>query len=212
MLNFRKYNFKVFDTLRVSSFLRTKVMKMSLIFAGSAVLIAAGTFFPRAAIASDFTLKSVHQDIISDHKNLSHINRKALAALLEAKDQNQLLLLDVREQDEFAVSHISGARRLAPNSWRSSFMKNYAGQLTGKTVVFYCSVGVRSSIMASALKEDLIKAGVKNVYNLEEGIFGWANHGLNMRNQNGETKLVHPYNEKWGQLISHKNIRSYQPE
>ncbi len=182
-----------------------------LVFAFSTAFILASVFLGGASNASEFTLNSVHQDIIRDHKNLNHINRQTLANLLNANDKNQLLLIDVREKDEFTVSHISGARRLSPNSWRSSFMNNYAGQLEGKTVVFYCSVGVRSSTMASALKEDLIKAGVRNVYNLEEGIFGWANQGMKMQNQNGETKLVHPYNEKWGQLINNESIRSYQP-
>lgn len=169
-------------------------------------------FSKQQAFASEFTLQSVHQNIISDYKNLSHIKRGQLETLLAEKDQSQLLILDVRQQDEFAVSHIKGAIRLAPNSWQSTFMQKFGDQLAGKTVIFYCSVGVRSSKMASALEEDLKQRGAVKIYNLEGGIFGWANSGLKMQNQNGQTKLVHPFNQKWGQLINQENIRSFQPE
>ncbi len=111
---------------------------------------------------------------------------------LNAKDNTNILLVDVREDEEYAVSHIPGALNLK----NPKTIAKLAVQ-SGKDIVVYCSVGYRSAIMAKELKN----LGVKNVVNLQGSLFAWANHGLPLVNQSGSTRKVHPYDEYWGRLL-----------
>ncbi len=187
-----------------------------------------------------FSLKNIHQNIIDDYKSVKHISREKLMAALQTKDKDNYLIFDVREKDEFEVSHIKDAKLLLPSTWKSSFLKKYGEQIKGKQIIFYCSVGVRSTKMANYLGQSLKEKGAKEIYNLEEGIFGWANQGaplykfdeddkkakakLNDKKlsridvskneteiETNTTTKVHPYNNHWGQLINDESIRSYVP-
>jgi rhodanese-related sulfurtransferase len=187
-----------------------------------------------------FSLKNIHQNIIDDYKSVKHISREKLMAALQTKDKDNYLIFDVREKDEFEVSHIKDAKLLLPSTWKSSFLKKYGEQIKGKEIIFYCSVGVRSTKMANYLGQSLKEIGAKEIYNLEEGIFGWANQGAPLykfdeddkkakvklndkkhsrievsknetQKETNTTTKVHPYNNHWGQLINDESIRSYVP-
>lgn len=160
-----------------------------------------------------FNLKTIHQSIISDYQDVDHISRKQLDIEMKDANKSDYIFFDVREADEFAVSHIEGAKLLLPSTWKSSFFKKHGPAIKGTKVIFYCSVGVRSSKMAKYLKKDLINKGALKVYNLEEGIFGWANDGKQLvkAEKSNSTNKVHPYNNHWGQLIDNENLRSYKP-
>ena len=70
------------------------------------------------------------------------------------------------------------------------------------TIIVYCSVGYRSG----KIGEQLQKAGYKNVYNLDGGLFRWANEGRQLKNeQNQITARVHGYNAQWAKWL-HKDI------
>ena len=104
------------------------------------------------------------------------------------------LLLDVRAAREFGVSHLPGARHATSlEAIRPLLSSN------SQPIVVYCSVGYRSS----ALAEKLQKAGITNVYNLDGSIFAWANEGRPVCQGSKilTPALVHPYDEKWGQLL-----------
>lgn len=111
---------------------------------------------------------------------------------LNTRDDKNILLIDVREDEEYAVSHIPGALNLK----NPKTIAKLAVQ-SRKDIVVYCSVGYRSAIMANELKN----LGVKNVVNLEGSIFAWANDGLPLVNQSGSTRKVHHYDDYWGQLL-----------
>lgn len=104
------------------------------------------------------------------------------------------LLLDVRSDEEFAVSHIPGARRV-------DLEGDPAAQLPDvectRPIVVYCSVGYRSARFAQALT----RSGYLNVANLEGSIFSWAIDGRPLENASGATRLVHPYNKQWATLL-----------
>jgi rhodanese-related sulfurtransferase len=110
------------------------------------------------------------------------------------------LVIDVRDQAEYEVSHIPGAIHMphAENIAALAIEKD-------KNIIVYCSVGYRSAIVAQQLQ----KLGFNNVTNLEGSIFSWANQGLPMNNQIGITKEVHPYNQHWGQLLEPHVQKSY---
>lgn len=158
---------------------------------------------------TDFTLQSIHKNLTKDYNTIKHLPAKSLLNDLQTEERDNWLIFDVRQRQEFEVSHIAGAHHLNPNTWLNAFMKNYGSTVKGKQVVFYCSVGVRSSKMASYLKDELMKRGARDVYNLKKGLFSWANKGHPLQNANGTTSFIHPYNNHWGQLIQSKEMQSY---
>ncbi|MEM6492484.1 MAG: rhodanese-like domain-containing protein, partial [Pseudomonadota bacterium] len=107
-----------------------------LCFALSAAFVVAG--LADGAEARD--LRSVHADIVADYPNVAH---RAVADVEPAAPN--LLLFDVREDDEYAVSRLPGALRLDPDADVDAFMAQYGALIGGRDVIFYCSVGVRSS-------------------------------------------------------------------
>ena len=119
------------------------------------------------------------------------------------------LLFDVREPDEFAQSHLPGARRIDPEMTVDDFQAAYGPELKGRTVVFYCAVGVRSAQMLTRLKPVLKSNGAAAAYNLRGGIFRWHASGRTLVADNTASgaRLVHPYNAAWGQLLD-RTIKS----
>ncbi|MEO0375178.1 MAG: rhodanese-like domain-containing protein, partial [Cyanobacteria bacterium P01_A01_bin.17] len=96
------------------------------------------------------------------------------------------LVVDVRNADEFAVSHIPGAVHFQDADQLADWIKQQPSQ----PVVVYCSVGYRSAQMAQSLQ----KHGLQQVVNLEGSIFEWANQGESVVTSTGPTPKVHPFN------------------
>lgn len=105
------------------------------------------------------------------------------------------LLLDVRSPDEYAISQLHGAL-LAPDLDHA--LRLLAGRDPQGTVIVYCSVGWRSSKLAQALQV----AGYREVYNLEGGLFSWANEDRPVYQGDQRVHRVHPFNRDWGRLLN----------
>jgi rhodanese-related sulfurtransferase len=67
-----------------------------------------------------------------------------------------------------------------------------------KTIVIYCSVGIKSSKLANELQN----AGYHNVYNLEGSIFKWAHKGYPVYKWSQRVYRVHPYDRRWCVLLN----------
>ena len=117
----------------------------------------------------------------------------------ESPQRENLLLFDVRESEEYAVSHLQGAR---PAPSKDEAQKALQGVPSDQRIVLYCSVGYRSSELA----QFLMKKGYTEVYNLEGSIFAWANEGRPVYRGNERVKVVHPYDRIWGRLLK-KSLR-----
>lgn len=104
------------------------------------------------------------------------------------------LLLDVREKEEYEVSHLKGAVTALTEK---EALQALEGVSLEKPVVLYCSVGYRSSEMAGFL----LKRGFEKVYNLEGSIFTWANEGRPVYRGEERVHIVHPYDRVWGKLL-----------
>ena len=154
--------------------------------------------------AEPFTLDAVRADVRQNYQGVKHLSTDTLARMLDGKEP--ILLLDVREREEFAVSHIPGAVRVDPGTWSWSFMKRFAAQANAKKVIFYCSVGVRSSALAKQVQEALKTRGARAVYNLDGGIFAWHNESRRLTDRKGDTSYVHPFDGHWGKLIQRKGL------
>lgn len=111
------------------------------------------------------------------------------------------LIFDTRRAVEFATSHIRWAVRVAPQMPARQFMKIYGRAIRGKHLVFYCSVGERSSRFVQRVREMALKGGALSVANLKGGIFRWYNEGLVVYGPHGKTNAIHPFNAQWGKLV-----------
>lgn len=153
------------------------------------------------AVSSD--LDEFHSSIEKRYSDIAHLSVDAYSRL----DPELTVVFDTREPAEYAVSHLEGAIHLDPNISPSEFSLKYGELAKGKSVVFYCSVGERSSRVARRLKSQMFS----NVYNLEKGVFGWHNEKRTLVRGQTATDLVHPYDEKWGKLVKRQEKVSYVP-
>ena len=120
-----------------------------------------------------------------------------LAAMRADESTQDIILLDARSAAEFDVSHLRGAA-LASNT-RMALSALEANERES-TVVIYCSVGYRSSRLATELRQ----RGFDNVFNLEGSLFQWANEGRPLYRGDERVHEAHPYDEEWGQLLDRR--------
>lgn len=147
---------------------------------------------PERMLATEAMVRRRFPDVL-------HLSSEGL--MRRVSDRSNILLLDVREAEEYAVSHLPNSARVDPNIRTDDFLERYASLARGKTVVFYCSVGMRSSELALRVQKGLFAAGADRVYNLNGGIFHWHNEERALINDRGATSLVHKYDDNWGQLV-----------
>lgn len=88
----------------------------------------------------------------------------------ELHKQDAILLIDVREPNEFAAAHIKGAR-LVP---LSAFDPHSLPDAAGRTIVFHCGVGGRSARAIALCQE----AGLAIDSHMKGGIKAWIDAGL----------------------------------
>lgn len=124
--------------------------------------------------------------------------------LADLDEASTPVFLDAREQTEFEVSHIPGAKYVGYKSFAIETLDAFD---RNTEIVVYCSVGKRSEEVALQLKD----AGFTRVKNLWGGIFDWTNRGYPVVDMNGHPiDAVHPYNAVWGVWIN-KCEKTYEP-
>lgn len=117
--------------------------------------------------------------------------------------EEEVILLDIRSQEEFSVSHLPEAQFIDYKSFSPSELD---ASYKNKKLVLYCSVGYRSEKAG----EKLLAAGFKHVFNLYGGIFQWVNEENKLVNKKGErTDYVHTYNKKWSKWLE-KGVKVYE--
>ena len=153
-------------------------------------------------------LDKIHNEIQASFDRVEHINAEEFLAL----DPQQIVVFDVREPEEYAISHLAGAVQIDPSIDADSFFDEYKGLLAGKTAVFYCSVGWRSSQLAQRVDEVLDDEGVVGSFNLMGGLFKWHNEARPlMSSAKQATSSIHPYDSMWGKLIEDQTSIDYGP-
>jgi rhodanese-related sulfurtransferase len=85
---------------------------------------------------------------------------------------DSFLLLDVREESEWATGHIPGARHLGKGIIERDI--EAAVPDTATPLVLYCGGGYRSALAALNLK----LMGYTNVISMDGGFRGWREQGL----------------------------------
>lgn len=87
-------------------------------------------------------------------------------------NQGQVLVLDVREDKEFAAGHLPRARHIPVREL--SKRVDEIGKFKSKPVIVTCQRGARSAAASRFLK----KAGFTTVYNLKGGLNAWQQASL----------------------------------
>ncbi|OKH18653.1 hypothetical protein NIES208_05135 [[Limnothrix rosea] IAM M-220] len=136
----------------------------------------------------------IKQFINQQFPDIGTISTTQLAAWL-ASESPSPILIDAREPEEYAVSHLPGAHHLPT----LAAVQQSEVSLEA-VIVVYCSVGYRSAKLA----QELQKAGYAHVMNLEGSIFEWHNQGQPLVVDGESTRSVHPYNFIWGMLLDSK--------
>lgn len=117
----------------------------------------------------------------------------------EQLENGHFILLDTREPKEYQVSHL----KQAINVGYDDFNADSVGFLDKKdTIVVYCSVGYRSSIIAEKMK----KIGYDHVMNLRGGIFEWVNRKKPVYQGDLRVNKIHTYNKNWGKFVFNAEI------
>lgn len=145
-------------------------------------------------------LSEFHTGLEKRYPDVRHMPANELANF----DNNSIVLFDVREKSEFDTSRLKSAVRIAPNIDAEQLLERFEDIMHDKTVVFYCSVGERSSKLAEAVAK-LVEPDKFNIVNLEGGIFKWHNEQRPVFNSQGLTTNIHPFNAYWGRLLLHKD-------
>jgi rhodanese-related sulfurtransferase len=121
-----------------------------------------------------------------------------------AMPKTDVIILDARELEEYNVSHINNAVFVGYDAFD---LQKTIQKLPNKhqKIVVYCSLGIRSEIIANKLK----LAGFTNVFNLYGGIFEWKNNNFSVVNQqNKETDSVQVFSKEWSKWLT-KGIKVY---
>ena len=109
-----------------------------------------------------------------------------------AGDMPPPVLIDVREREEYDVSHLPNAQHLP------TFEAIQQADIPADaTRVLYWTVGYRSALRAQQLQD----TGYKNVMNLDGSILEWYNQGRPVVVDGQRVKQVHPYSRTWGVLL-----------
>jgi len=130
--------------------------------------------------------------------DVSHLSPSSLDAWLHDAQRPAPQLMDARSEAEFAVSHLPGARRMDLESTASTAL---ASLEPDRPAVIYCSAGHRASTLARRLQN----AGRRDVWNLEGGIFAWANAGLPLECEGQPVQRIHPYLRIFSRLLKRRN-------
>jgi rhodanese-related sulfurtransferase len=132
-------------------------------------------------------------------KTLKRFNKETVP-YIEVGELNALQtpwLLDTRQQEEYAVSHLKNAMWVG---FKEFELDSITAKISNKNseIVVYCSIGVRSENIG----EKLLKAGYTNVKNLYGGIFQWKNEGYPVYDlDEKKTEKVHAFSKHWGKLL-----------
>jgi rhodanese-related sulfurtransferase len=149
------------------------------------------------------TLEDTIDDVARRWPQIGHVTPAEVARRIA---EGKVVLFDVRTPAEYAVSHLPGAIYVDPDMTSADFLARYGDAVKGKTAVFYCSVGVRSSRLADRVATDLKTRGAVAVDELAGGIFAWHGEMRPLVDTKGPTDFVHPYDALWGRLLARPDL------
>lgn len=140
--------------------------------------------------------------MIERTNRVKNLATEELAAMLAGPEPP--LLFDIRTVVEYEKSRIATAVRLDPDIGPDDFTARYGSLVSGRDLVFYCSVGQRSSELLERVESACGKARAKSCRNLRGGIFRWYNEGRPVVDASGLTDDIHSYDPIWGMMVERR--------
>lgn len=152
------------------------------------------------------SIDSFSQESLSELLQRHNTNKVPyISAEQLAMPKTNPVILDARESQEYEISHIKNAIFVGYNGFE---LETVEKQIPDKNqnIVVYCSLGIRSEVIANKLK----KAGYTNVKNLYGGIFEWKNKDFSIFNtQEKETDSIHGFSKDWSKWLNN-GIKIYE--
>jgi len=142
------------------------------------------------------TLEDVEQEVIRRYQ----VPDIVTATLADQIASARVLLFDVRTKEEYDAGHLEGAIQVDPGEATDAFVARYSPLMKDRSVVFYCSVGVRSSQFLQRVRP-LLNASPRSAYNLRGGAFRWVSEGRTLVAASGPARL-HPFDDNWAKLLA----------
>lgn len=128
-------------------------------------------------------IETMYAEYREDFPEVKEITPQGVADLQKS---DGIVLVDVREPEEQAVSMIPGAITAAAFATAKDTNRD-------KTVVTYCTIGARSGVYADELRKEGF-----DVFNLKGSLLAWTHAGLPLEDFEGrDTKRVHVYGKTW---------------
>ncbi len=107
--------------------------------------------------------------VLDAKKRVREVTVDQVKAMLDGGEK--LVLLDVREESEWAKDHLPGAIHLGKGIIERDIEERFSDSAT--PLVLYCGGGFRSALAA----DNLQKMGYANVISMDGGIRGWCEKG-----------------------------------
>jgi len=179
-----------------------------LVFAAIALGAVGAAVWLAPVPAGPTTLRATVDDVAQRWPRIDHAPPGEIAPHLA---DGNAIAFDVRTPAEYDVSHLPGAIHVDPATTEADFLARYGDAVHGKTAVFYCSVGVRSSRLATRVASGLKARGAASVVGMAGGIFGWHAEARPLVDAQGPTDFVHPYDATWGRLLARPELARQSP-
>ena len=138
----------------------------------------------------------VDEKIKREFPSVQAVSCNMLLTYYESVNNKLPIIIDVRTDSEFRVSHLNDALHLESAEAVSDVIVE-RGLSKDAEIIVYCSVGYRSVSIAA----DLIERGFIQALNLEHSLFEWVNKGYPMIRESGSADKIHSFNKAWGVLI-----------
>jgi rhodanese-related sulfurtransferase len=130
--------------------------------------------------------------------------------LEEEIEQNpELIVLDIRELNEFEVMHIKGSLHVPRGVLEGACVWNYddtipaLAQSRGQNIVVVCRSGNRSALAALTMQQ----MGFEQVRSLKLGIKGWNDNDLEMLNNQGDIVDVDQIDEWLNRAVAEDKLK-----
>jgi len=130
----------------------------------------------------------------NDH-DVAYVHTPDLAIALQEKS---VIVMDVREWEEFSISHLPDADWAGYDSFDPDAVLNHFPDRSTPIVV-YCSLGIRSEKIGQQLQD----LGYTNIQNLYGGIIEWKNQGQEVFSLRAQpTDSVHTYSKYYSHWLT----------
>jgi rhodanese-related sulfurtransferase len=121
--------------------------------------------------------------------------------------RGEVVLFDVRTQQEYDEGHIPGAIRVDPEMTQAEFMRRFGALARGRDAIFYCAVGERSGRMIRRVQEAVEAAGGRGAFNMRGSMFRWHLEGRPVVADGKLVGDIHPYDDAWQKLLESERAR-----